>query len=82
MMRQAVSRVRWLAHRVCAPSAHPTAAAAVDLISEDGASRESLIDYPCDFPIKVLGRAPAASRRAVLAVVREMRPISTAPAWR
>ena len=31
---------------------------------------ESLIEYPCDFPIKVLGRTQAGFAQAVLAVVR------------
>jgi len=35
---------------------------------------ESLIDYPCDFPIKVLGRAQAGFAQAVLAVVRAHAP--------
>ena len=31
----------------------------------------SLIEYPCDFPIKVLGRTQAGFAQAVLAVVRK-----------
>ena len=35
---------------------------------------ESLIEYPCDFPIKVLGRTQAGFAQAVLAVVRAHAP--------
>ena len=31
---------------------------------------ESLIEYPCDFPIKVLGRTQAGFAQAVLEIVR------------
>ena len=31
---------------------------------------ESLIEYPCDFPIKVLGRTQAGFAQAVLGIVR------------
>jgi putative lipoic acid-binding regulatory protein len=34
----------------------------------------SLIEYPCDFPIKVLGRTQAGFAQAVLAIVREHAP--------
>ena len=32
---------------------------------------ETLIEFPCDFPIKVLGRTQAGFAQAVLAIVRE-----------
>jgi len=35
---------------------------------------ESLIAYPCDFPIKVLGRTQAGFAQAVLAIVRAHAP--------
>ena len=35
---------------------------------------ESLIEYPCDFPIKVLGRMQAGFAQAVLAVVHAHAP--------
>ena len=35
---------------------------------------ESLIQYPCDFPIKVLGKTQAGFAQAVLAVVRTHAP--------
>lgn len=35
---------------------------------------ESLIDYPCDFPIKVLGRTQAGFAQAILAIVRSHAP--------
>jgi putative lipoic acid-binding regulatory protein len=35
---------------------------------------ESLIDYPCDFPIKILGRTQAGFAQAVLAIVRAHAP--------
>lgn len=35
---------------------------------------ESLIEYPCDFPIKVLGRTQAGFAQAVLAIVRSHAP--------
>ena len=35
---------------------------------------ESLIEYPCDFPIKVLGRTQAGFAQAVLEVVRQHAP--------
>ena len=35
---------------------------------------ESLIEYPCDFPIKILGRTQAGFAQAVLAVVRTHAP--------
>ena len=35
---------------------------------------ETLIEYPCDFPIKVLGRTQAGFAQAVLAIVREHAP--------
>ena len=35
---------------------------------------ESLIEYPCDFPIKILGRTQAGFAQAVLAVVRSHAP--------
>ncbi|HZN26455.1 MAG TPA: DUF493 domain-containing protein [Burkholderiales bacterium] len=34
----------------------------------------SLIDYPCDFPIKVLGRTQPGFAQAVLAIVRQHAP--------
>ena len=34
----------------------------------------SLIEYPCDFPIKVLGRTQAGFAQAVLAVVQAHAP--------
>ena len=35
---------------------------------------ESLIEYPCDFPIKVLGRTQAGFAQAVLEIVRQHAP--------
>ena len=35
---------------------------------------ESLIEYPCDFPIKVLGRTQAGFAQTVLAIVRSHAP--------
>jgi putative lipoic acid-binding regulatory protein len=35
---------------------------------------ESLIEYPCDFPIKVLGRTQAGFAQAVLGVVQTYAP--------
>ena len=35
---------------------------------------ESLIEYPCDFPIKVLGRTQAGFAQAVLEIVRTHAP--------
>jgi uncharacterized protein len=35
---------------------------------------DSLIEYPCDFPIKVLGRTQAGFAQAVLDVVRAHAP--------
>ena len=35
---------------------------------------ESLIEYPCDFPIKVLGKTQAGFAQAVLAIVRVHAP--------
>ncbi len=35
---------------------------------------ESLIEYPCDFPIKVLGKTQAGFAQAVLGVVRKHAP--------
>ena len=35
---------------------------------------ESLIEYPCDFPIKVLGRTQAGFAQAVLEIVRAHAP--------
>ena len=35
---------------------------------------ESLIEYPCDFPIKVLGRTQAGFAQAVLEIVRVHAP--------
>ena len=35
---------------------------------------ESLIDYPCEFPIKVLGRTQAGFAQAVLGIVRTHAP--------
>jgi putative lipoic acid-binding regulatory protein len=35
---------------------------------------ESLIEYPCDFPIKVLGKTQAGFAQAVLAIVRAHAP--------
>ena len=35
---------------------------------------ESLIEYPCDFPIKVLGRTQAGFAQAVLAIVQAHAP--------
>jgi uncharacterized protein len=35
---------------------------------------ESLIEYPCDFPIKVLGRTQAGFAQAVLGIVRSHAP--------
>lgn len=34
-----------------------------------GSDTESLIEYPCDFPIKILGRTQAGFAQAVLGVV-------------
>ena len=34
----------------------------------------SLIEYPCDFPIKVMGRTQAGFAQAILAVVRVHAP--------
>lgn len=35
---------------------------------------ESLIEYPCDFPIKILGRTQAGFAQAVLDIVRAHAP--------
>ena len=35
---------------------------------------ESLIEYPCDFPIKVIGRSQAGFAQAVLGIVRAHAP--------
>ena len=35
---------------------------------------ESLIEYPCEFPIKVLGRTQAGFAQAVLGIVRSHAP--------
>ena len=35
---------------------------------------ESLIEYPCDFPIKVLGKTQAGFAQSVLAIVRAHAP--------
>ena len=35
---------------------------------------ESLIEYPCDFPIKVLGRTQAGFAQAVLGIVQKHAP--------
>jgi uncharacterized protein len=35
---------------------------------------ESLIEYPCDFPIKVLGRTQAGFAQAVLGIVQQYAP--------
>ena len=35
---------------------------------------ESLIEYPCDFPIKVMGKTQAGFAQAVLAIVRQHAP--------
>ena len=35
---------------------------------------ESLIEYPCDFPIKILGRTQSGFAQAVLGVVRAHAP--------
>ena len=35
---------------------------------------ESLIEYPCDFPIKILGRTQAGFAQAVLEIVRQHAP--------
>jgi putative lipoic acid-binding regulatory protein len=35
---------------------------------------ESLIEYPCDFPIKILGKTQAGFAQAVLEVVRAHAP--------
>ena len=35
---------------------------------------ESLIEYPCDFPIKILGRAQAGFAQSVLETVRAHAP--------
>ena len=35
---------------------------------------DTLIEYPCDFPIKVLGRTQAGFAQAVLAIVRVHAP--------
>jgi putative lipoic acid-binding regulatory protein len=35
---------------------------------------ESLIEYPCDFPIKILGRTQAGFAQAVLEIVRSHAP--------
>jgi putative lipoic acid-binding regulatory protein len=36
--------------------------------------RESLIEYPCDFPIKVLGRTQAGFAQTILEIVRHHAP--------
>jgi hypothetical protein len=38
------------------------------------AEPESLIEYPCDFPIKVMGRTQAGFAQAVLAIVQTHAP--------
>jgi putative lipoic acid-binding regulatory protein len=38
------------------------------------AETESLIEYPCEFPIKVLGRTQAGFAQAVLGIVRSHAP--------
>ena len=38
------------------------------------AETESLIEYPCDFPIKVLGRTQAGFAQAVLEIVQVHAP--------
>ena len=35
---------------------------------------ESLIDYPCDFPIKVIGKSQAGFAQTVLGIVRAHAP--------
>jgi putative lipoic acid-binding regulatory protein len=36
--------------------------------------RDSLIEYPCDFPIKVLGRTQAGFAQTILEIVRNHAP--------
>ena len=38
------------------------------------AEGESLIEYPCDFPIKIIGRSQAGFAQAVLGIVRAHAP--------
>ena len=38
------------------------------------AETESLIEYPCDFPIKVIGKSQAGFAQAVLGIVRSHAP--------
>ena len=35
---------------------------------------ESLIEYPCDFPIKIIGKSQAGFAQAVLGIVRSHAP--------
>ena len=39
-----------------------------------GGEQQSLIEYPCDFPLKILGHGQAGFAQAVLAVVKRHAP--------
>ncbi len=39
-----------------------------------GGEQPSLIEYPCDFPLKILGHSQAGFAQAVLAVVKRHAP--------
>lgn len=43
-------------------------------MTQAGMIEASLIDYPCDFPIKILGHTRAGFAQAVLEVVRRHAP--------
>ena len=43
-------------------------------MSDMALETESLIEYPCDFPIKVLGRTQSGFAQAVLEIVRAHAP--------
>lgn len=43
-------------------------------MNEESQSRQSLLDFPCEFPIKALGRASPDLVQTVLAIVRKHAP--------
>ena len=49
---------------------------------QDAQTRQSLIEYPCDFPIKVMGARVDGFAQAVIEVVLRHAPDSSPPAPR
>lgn len=44
----------------------------------DRADREKLLDFPCDFPLKVMGRDEAVMRAALIEILQSHVPDSSA----